>query len=98
MFLYSVFLNIYLFLQLSNILNLNLSVFRFLETSQHSQENICARVSILIKLQPQASNFIKIESLVEVLSCEFCKISKNTFSYRTPLVAVSVSLDHWPRL
>ena len=32
----------------------------------------------------------KIETLVQVLSCEFCEISKTTFSYRTPTVAVSV--------
>ena len=40
----------------------------FLEISQNSQENTCARVSFLIKLQ---------------------EISKNTFFYRTPLVAAS---------
>ena len=28
---------------------------------------------------PQACNFIKKETLAQVLSCEFCKISKNTF-------------------
>ena len=34
---------------------------------------------------PEACNFIKIETLVaQVFSCEFCEISKNTFSYRTP--------------
>ena len=26
----------------------------------------------------------------QVLSCEFCEISKNTFLHRTPLVAASV--------
>ena len=26
-----------------------------------------------------------------MFSCEFCQISKNTFSYRTPLVAASAS-------
>ena len=49
----------------------------FLEISQNSQENAC--------------NFIKKEALTQVFSCEFCEISKNTFSYRTPLVAASVS-------
>ena len=29
------------------------------------------------------------ETLTQVLSIEFCAISKNTFSYRTPLVAAS---------
>ena len=38
-------------------------------------------------------NFIKKESLAQVFSCEFCKISKNTFSYRTPLVAASINHD-----
>ena len=37
----------------------------------------------------QASNVIKIETLELVFSCEFCKISKNAFSYRKPLVAAS---------
>ena len=36
-----------------------------------------------------SSNFIKKETLVQVFSCNFCKISKNTFTYRTPLVAAS---------
>ena len=50
-----------------------------LEISQNSQENTSARVSFLIKLQTSASNFIKKETLAEVLSCEFCEIFKNTF-------------------
>ena len=53
----------------------------FLEISQNSQENTCARVSFLIKLQK--------ETLAQVFSCEFCEISKNTFFYRTPLVAAA---------
>ena len=40
-------------------------------------------------LLPQACNFIKKETLAQVFSCEFCKISKNIFFYRTPLVAAS---------
>ena len=58
----------------------------FLEISQNSQENTCARVSFLIKLK----KFIKKETLAQVLSCEFCEISKNTFFHRTPLVTASV--------
>ena len=50
----------------------------FLEISQNLQENTCARV-----------NFIKKETLAQVFSCEFCEISKNTFSSRTPLVTAS---------
>ena len=35
-------------------------------------------------------NVIKIETLAQVFSCEFCEVSKKTFSYRTPPVAASV--------
>ena len=38
----------------------------------------------------EACNFIKNETLAQVFSCEFCEISKNTFHYRTPLVAASI--------
>ena len=48
-----------------------------LKILQNSQENTCARVSFLIKLQ--ACNFIKKETLAQVFSCEFCEIFKNTF-------------------
>ena len=61
----------------------------FSELSQNSQKYICARTSFLIKLQAEAWNFIKKETLTQVFSSEFGKISKNTFSYRTPLVASS---------
>ena len=37
----------------------------------------------------QACNFIKKETLVQVFSCEYYEISKNTFSYRTSPVAAS---------
>ena len=46
-------------------------------------ENTCRR------LQAEACNFIKKETLAQVLPCEFCEISKNTLSYRTPPVAAS---------
>ena len=39
-----------------------------------------------------ACNFIKRETLAQVFSCEFCEISKNTYSYRTPPVATSEKL------
>ena len=52
----------------------------FLEILQNSQENTCARVSFLLKLQASSCNFIKKEALVQALSCEFCKNFKNTFS------------------
>ena len=43
----------------------------------------------LRQLRPEACNFIKKETLAQVFSCEFCKIFKNTFSYRAPPVAAS---------
>ena len=63
----------------------------FLEISQYLQENICAGVSSLIKLQ--ACNFIKKETPAQECSCEFREISKNTFSYRKPPVAASEKGD-----
>ena len=50
-----------------------------LEILQNSQEKTCPRVSFLIKV-----------TLAQVFFCEFCEISKNSFSYRTPPVAASV--------
>ena len=49
------------------------------EVSQNSQENTCARVSILLKLEASACNFIKKDSLAQVFSCEFCEIFLDTF-------------------
>ena len=43
--------------------------------------------------ESEACNFIKKETLAQVFSCEFCEISKNSFSYRTPPVAASVLLS-----
>ena len=51
----------------------------FLEILQNSQESDWARL-------PPAYNFILKEALPQLLSCEFCKISKNTFYCRTPPV------------
>ena len=62
----------------------------FLEISQNSQKNTCARVLFLIKSQTEACNFIKKETLTKVFSCEFREISKITFPYRKFLVTASV--------
>ena len=62
----------------------------FLEISQNSEENTCARVSFLIKLQAWALQLYKRETLAQVFSFEFCEISKKTFFYRTALVAASI--------
>ena len=64
----------------------------FSEIPQNPQENnTCTRVSFLIKLQAEACNFIKKETLAQVFSCEFSEISKNTFSCRTFPVAASLT-------
>ena len=57
-----------------------------LEIPQNSQENTCAGVSILMKLQ--VFRPLK-ETPTQVLSRGFCKIVMNIFIYRTPLVAAS---------
>ena len=61
----------------------------FLKILQNSQEDTCARVSFLIKLQDSACIFIKKETLAQLFSSKFCEISKNTFSYRPSPVAAS---------
>ena len=50
-----------------------------LEISQNSQESTCARVSFLIKLKASACNFIKKETLAQVLSCEFYEFLRTLF-------------------
>ena len=40
------------------------------------------KFSILRSSHPQACNFIKNETLVQVFSCEFCETLKNIFSYK----------------
>ena len=60
----------------------------FLRISQDSQENTCARVSFLVR--PKTYNFIKKETLAQVLSCVCWEIFKNTFFYRKPPVAASL--------
>ena len=50
----------------------------FLEISQNPQENTCARVSFLNKVEGLRP--IKKQTLAQVFSWELCEISKNTFS------------------
>ena len=61
----------------------------FLKISEKLQENTCARVSFLIKLQVSGLQLYlkKRPCLAQVFSCEFCKIFKSTFSYRRPSLA-----------
>ena len=64
----------------------------FLEISQNSQENTCARVSFLLKL------FIKKETLPQVFSCVFCEISKNNFFMEHPRMTASVVFQNSVKL
>ena len=57
-------------------------------TTLRSSHRTCSTKKLFLTF---SSNFIKKETLVQVFSCNFCKISKKTFSYRTPLVTASVS-------
>ena len=57
-----------------------------LKISEKSQENTCASLFFKSFLPV---NFIKKETLVQVFSCEFCEIFKNTFFHWTPPVAAS---------
>ena len=63
-----------------------------LKISQNLQEKQLFQSLVFNKVADLACNFIKKETLAQVFSCEFCEIFKNTFSYRTPLVAASVTL------
>ena len=51
----------------------------FLKIPQILQQNTCAIVFYVIKLQASACNFMKEEALVQVFFCDFCKIFKNAF-------------------
>ena len=45
--------------------------------------------SLFIKVAGLRPAKIKIETLAQVFSCEFCEISKSIFFHKTPLVAAS---------
>ena len=48
---------------------------------------IADKTSKIIGLRP--ATLLRKKTLAPVFPCEFCEISKNTFYYRTPLVAAS---------
>ena len=66
----------------------------FLKVSQNSLENTCARVYFLIKLQPQPATLLKASLWFRCFPVNFA-ISKNTFSYRTPLDDCFLTLQAW---
>ena len=71
----------------------------FLKISQYSQDKTCPRV-FFIKVAGLRSATLLKETLAQVLSYEFCYIFKNTFFYKTPLVAASevISSGKWSDL
>ena len=60
----------------------------FRSFAKFTGKHLCQSL-FLINFQASTCNFTKNKTLTQVFSCEFCKISKNTFSYRTPPVAAS---------
>ena len=50
--------------------------------------------AVVRRCSENALNLIKKETLAQVFSCECCELSKNTFSYRVPPVAASVTYDN----
>ena len=70
----------------------------FLEISQSSQENTCARVSFSIKL-PETCNFIKKVTLAQVFSCEFCETSEDSFfTEHLQISLIFEGYPEWPEL
>ena len=61
---------------------------------QNSQENTCARDSFSVRLQ--VYNFIRKESLAQLVSCEFCEISKNTVFTEHLQTTASENTWNWP--
>ena len=53
----------------------------FLKISQNSQASTCARVSFFNKVAD-----LRLETLAQVFSREFCETFKKPYFYRTPLV------------
>ena len=51
----------------------------FLKILQNLQKNTSATVSFLIKLQTRLQLYLKLETLAQVFSRDFCEISKNSF-------------------
>ena len=46
--------------------------------AKYTEKHLCQSL-FLIKLLPEANNFINIQNLAQVFSCELCEIFKNTF-------------------
>ena len=51
--------------------------------------NIYVPDFLLVRSEAELFNFIKEKTLAQAFSCEFCKVFKNNFFYRTPLLTAS---------
>ena len=75
----------------TNFIGLAILIISFKLTGELSQRTNSYSLIYLAQIVLfSACNFIKKETLAQVFSCEFCEISKNTFFYRTPLVAACI--------
>ena len=50
----------------------------------------CSVKKMFLEISENLQETIKKETLTQALSCEFCEISMNSFSYRTPPAAASI--------
>ena len=62
----------------------------FLEILQNSLENTCARVFFFNKVAGSGLQLNYKRDTGTGIFCEFCKISRSTFSYRSPPVSASM--------
>ena len=63
---------------MSSVKKVSLKIF------QYSQGYICVGVSFKYSYRSSARNFIKKETAVQMLSCEFCKIVMTQFLSKSP--------------
>ena len=58
----------------------HLSVLLFIQHLQKQPPEVFYIKKVFLEISQKACNFIRKETLAQVFSCEFCKISKNVFS------------------
>ena len=69
----------------------------FLEISQNSQENTCARVSFLIKLQAKNTFFtehLRVTAFEVHVVCDNTKMHRSYLLSRSVLIVLAISQDH----
>ena len=84
--------HVYYWIQLNNFPNSNLMK-SIIFAHKIGNAYTVKIVSLIKSSRPKvfrSAILLQKETLAQVFSCEFCQVSKNTFSYRTPPVAASV--------